>query len=102
MADDIAARDRIAILDLVNEPDDRRDLRVGKGHIAPFVPRIDDLDPDARRINVADPAPMRLARVPGALVLRHPMGALSVLAADIVRRNQPGRAPCSASEGQSM
>src|SRR3546814_4836574 len=62
MADDIAARDRVAVLDHVDEADDGGDLRVGKGHIAPFMPRIDDIDPDARRIDVADPAPARFDR----------------------------------------
>ena len=39
----------------------------GNGAIAEFVAGIDDLDPDARRIDVGDAAPARLAGVPGAL-----------------------------------
>ena len=41
----------------------------GNGAIAEFVAGIDDLDPDARRIDVGHAPPARLARVPGALVL---------------------------------
>src|SRR3546814_5700286 len=88
MADDIAARDRVPVLDQMDQPHHRRDLLGGKGDIAPFVPRIDDLDADARRIDVADPAPVRRARVPCALLFGHHMGDLPILADDIMRRSE--------------
>ena len=74
MADDIAAADPVPLLDVGDQRNQRRDLLVGKRAIAEFVARIDDLDPDARRIDVGDAAPARLARVPGALSTRRPAG----------------------------
>src|SRR3546814_7752504 len=41
MTDHIAAGDRIAILDLVDQANDRGDLRVGERNIAPFMARVD-------------------------------------------------------------
>ena len=69
MADDIAAADAVPLLDVGDQRDQRRDLLVGERAIAEFVAGIDDLDPDAGRIDVGDPAPVALAGVPGALVL---------------------------------
>src|SRR3546814_6659821 len=63
-ADDVAAGDLVAILDAGDEAHDRGDLRVGKGAIAEFVARIDDLDPHRRRIGVGDAAPRRFACMP--------------------------------------
>ena len=74
MADDIAAADPVTLLDVGEQRDQRRDLLVGKRAVAELMAGIDDLDPDARRIDVGDPAPARLARVPGALRLRRPGG----------------------------
>src|SRR5947199_175488 len=43
----------------------RGNLLVGKFAVAELVTGIDDFDPDARRIDVGDAAPARLAGVPG-------------------------------------
>jgi peptidase M48-like protein/PDZ domain-containing protein len=69
MANDVAAADPVALLDVGDERDQRGDLLVRKRPIPEFVAGIDDLDPDARRIDVGHAAPPRLASVPGALRL---------------------------------
>ena len=70
MADDIAARDSVTVLDRPDQRNQRGDLLVGKRAIAEFVSRIDDLDPDAGRIDVGDAAPIALAGVPSARGMR--------------------------------
>src|SRR6185437_2631128 len=52
MSDDIAATDPVPLLDVGDERDDRGHLLVGKWPVAELMPRIDDFDPDARRIDV--------------------------------------------------
>src|SRR3954453_21890338 len=69
MADHVAAADSVPLLDVGNQRDDRGDLLVWELSIAELMARVDDLDADARGIDVADPAPARLAGVPGALGL---------------------------------
>src|SRR3954447_20024717 len=69
MADHIAAADPVSLLDVGNERDQRGDLLVGEFTITELMAGIDDLDPDARRVDVRNAAPTRFSRVPGALGL---------------------------------
>ena len=69
MADDIAAADRVALLDRGDQGDQRCDLLVGERAVTELMARVDDLDADAGRIDVGDVAPTRLAGVPGAVFL---------------------------------
>ena len=87
MADDIAAADPVPVLDVGNERDERGDLLVRERPIAKFVAGIDDLDPDARRIDVGHAAPPRLACVPGAFRLLDEAINRPVLVDEIVARD---------------
>ena len=87
MANDIAAADPVTLLDVGDERDERGHLLVGKWPIAEFVARIDDLDPDAGRIDVGDPAPARLAGMPGPLVFVDQPVDRAVLVNEIVGRD---------------
>ena len=62
MADDIAAPNSVPVLDVGHERDQRGDLLVGERAIAELVPGIDDLDADARRIDVAHPRASAICR----------------------------------------
>ena len=58
MADDVAARNGVARLNVSHQRDQRLDLRVWKRAIPELVTRIDDLDADACRIDVVDLSPV--------------------------------------------
>ena len=71
MTDDVSSTDAMAILDVGDEGDQRVHLLVGKGLIAQFVARIDDLDADRDVVEVALALPARHAGVKGAPRLGH-------------------------------
>src|SRR5215204_5035373 len=74
MTDDIAAANAMALLDIGDEWDECRNLLIRKRPVAELMARIDDLDPDARAVDVGNPAPARFARVPGSLrFIHHPI-----------------------------
>ncbi len=87
VADDIATRDAVAARDVMNERDQCFHLGFRKVAIAPFMAGIDDLDADARRIDVGDPAPPCAAGMPCAFALVDHADGLSVLGHDIMRGN---------------
>ena len=84
MADDVAAPYPVPLLDVGDQRDHRRHLLVGEGAVAELVARIDDLDPDAGRIDVGHPAPTGLAGMPGAVRLIHQPVDRAVLVDEIV------------------
>src|SRR5215212_5236810 len=76
MTDDIAAADAVPLLDIGDEWDECRNLLIRKRPVAELMAGVDDLDPDARAVDVGDPAPARFSRVPGALrLIHHPINS---------------------------
>ena len=73
--------------DAVAECGQRPDLRFGKFAIAEFMPRIDQLDANGARIDVARPRPIGLARMPGAPRFRYMTVNGAVLVDGVMRRN---------------
>ena len=71
MADHVGARYVPALDDLGQQGQQRLHLAVGKRDIAELVPGVDQLDPDAGRIDVADPAPEPAPRMPRAAIFAH-------------------------------
>ena len=65
----------------------RAHLRVGKFAIAELVARIVDLDADGARIEVGLTRPIALARVPGALALRHHLGDAPLFIDEVMGRD---------------
>jgi DNA-binding GntR family transcriptional regulator len=97
MADDIAARDAVAVDDLARELDDRFHLCLGKGSVSEFMAGIDDFHTDARTVHIGDASPIRAPCMPGALVFIDHADHLTILCHQIMRGNlcfrvcQPGQ-----------
>jgi hypothetical protein len=112
MADDIAAADAVALLDVGDQRDQRGDLLVGKRAIAEFVAGIDDLDPDAGRIDVGDAAPSATCRRARRASPRRPgdrprrprrpdNGAETLASGRVSRSSAPRRRACRYNGGRS-
>jgi hypothetical protein len=82
--DDIAAPNPVPVLDVRDEGYQRSDLFVRKRPVAEFMAWIDDLDPDAGRIDVGDAAPIAPPAMPGALFLIDQLEDLSLLVDQIM------------------
>ena len=81
MADYLRTRDAQARTQVVQQPDDRGDLRVGVGFAAFVV----DLDANRCRIQVRDRAPRAATRLPGALAVVDQLVDVAVVANQIMR-----------------
>ena len=83
----IGARYGVRLHDTRKQRHQRLELRVGKGAIAEFMPRMVELDADAGRIDVADTAPIAEAGMPGAAILGHQSRDLAHGRNQVMRRN---------------
>ena len=96
MADHVALWDGVTREDVGGEPLEPRHLPLRKRTIAPFVSRVDELDPDRGVVDIALPAPGCDAGMPGAGALGHERVELARFADDIMRAHlalgiaQPG------------
>src|SRR5208282_4023171 len=89
MPEHACARDRVAREDVLGERLECGDLRLGEIAVAELVARVDELDADRARVDVARTRPEALARVPGAPFLRDEAIAGAVLV-DEVMAAHPG------------
>src|SRR5690606_15248870 len=84
MTDDIGPGDVVAANDVVEQRDERLDLRFGELAVAERVARVVELDADARRVHVPVTAPVARAGMPGALALVDKADNLPVFRDEIV------------------
>ena len=91
MANDIGGRDAVPRHNVLHQQQHRLHLRLGEGPVPELMPGIDDLDADAGGVDVADPAPVGQAGVPGPHLLRHHADHSSVLGHQIMGGNLRSR-----------
>ena len=91
VADDSGGRQPMAITDRRGELDQRSDLLFWKGPVAPFVPRIDQLDADRMAVDVGDVAPAAKSSMPGSALVGHELADQAVLVDDVVGADRGNR-----------
>ena len=87
VANNVARRNSISPNNFGDQRNKCRHLFLGKWSIAPFMPWIDDFDPNARAIAIGNPTPIGEARMLRALLFTDHVDDLSVFLDDKMCRN---------------